>query len=137
MNADNEHRDISLVVYYVTAAQVLDRRWHRKTPPHLSHHAVPRPVDLLAVFAVSDQVKVIGELHLLGNLLQDVDAEPLTAALYVDPRILRLIAARTDTQVDRRIETPFNQTCTSASVLIAVGTWWICRRHFAHRWSAK
>lgn len=63
-------------------------------PPHLSHHAVPRPVDLLAVFAVGDQVKVVGELDRLGDLLQDVDAETLAAALDVNPRLLRLVAAQ-------------------------------------------
>lgn len=62
--------------------------------PHLSHHAVPRPVDLLAVFPVGDQVKVVGELDRLGDLLQDVDAETLAAALDVNPRLLRLIAAQ-------------------------------------------
>lgn len=43
------------------------------------------------MFAISDQVKVIGELDRLGDLLQDVDAETLTAALYVNPRLLGLI----------------------------------------------
>lgn len=62
--------------------------------PHLSHHAVPRSVDLLAMFPVRDQVKVVGELDRLGDLLQDVDAETFTAALYVDPRFLRLIAVQ-------------------------------------------
>ena len=45
------------------------------------------------MFAIGNQVKVIGELDRLGDLLQDVNAEALTAALYVDPWLLRLIAA--------------------------------------------
>lgn len=53
--------------------------------PHLSHHAIPRSIDLLAMFAVRDQVKVIGELDRLCDLLQDVNAETLTATFYVNP----------------------------------------------------
>lgn len=37
------------------------------------------------MFAVSNQVKVVRELDRLGNLLQDVDTETLTATLDVDP----------------------------------------------------
>lgn len=37
------------------------------------------------MFAIGDQVKVVGELDGLGDLLQDVNAETLTAALYVNP----------------------------------------------------
>lgn len=60
--------------------------------PHLSNHSIPRPVHLLAVFTVSDQVEVIGELNRLGDLLQDVDAKSFAAALDVDARIARLVA---------------------------------------------
>lgn len=60
---------------------------------HLSHHAVPRPVDLLAVLPVGNQVEVVGELDRLGDLLQDVDAEALAAALDVNPRLLGLVTA--------------------------------------------
>lgn len=52
---------------------------------HLSDHAVPGPVDLLAVFAVGDQIEVVRELYLLGDLLEDVDAETFAAALDVNP----------------------------------------------------
>jgi hypothetical protein len=45
------------------------------------------------VLSVGDQVEVIGELDLLGNLLQDVDAESFTAALGVLARYC-LIAER-------------------------------------------
>ena len=61
--------------------------------PHLSHHAVPRSVDLLPVFAVGHQVQVVGEFHRLGDLLQDVNAETLAAALDVDTRVLSLVTA--------------------------------------------
>lgn len=70
-----------------------DTHTENKFSPHLSHHAIPRPIDLLAMFAICNQVKVIGELDRLGNLLQDVNAETLTATLYVNPRLLRLIPA--------------------------------------------
>lgn len=53
--------------------------------PHLPHHAIPGSIDLLAMFAISDQVKVVGELDRLGNLLQDVNTETFTATLDVDP----------------------------------------------------
>lgn len=51
--------------------------------PHLSHHAVPHVVDLLAVLAVGHQVKVVGELDVPGDLFEDVDAEALAALLDV------------------------------------------------------
>lgn len=60
--------------------------------PHLSNHAVPSPVNLLAVLAVGDQVQVVRELDRLGDLLQDVDAETFAAALDINPRITRVIA---------------------------------------------
>lgn len=44
------------------------------------------------MFAVGDQVEVVGELDRLGDLLQDVDTETFAAALDVNPRIPRLIA---------------------------------------------
>lgn len=72
----------------------LSARDRRSGRSHLSHHAVPRPVDLLAVFPVGDQVKVVGELDRLGDLLQDVDAEALAAALDVNARLLRLVTAQ-------------------------------------------
>lgn len=57
--------------------------WRQRT--HLSDHSVPRPVDLLAVFAVGDQIEVVSELYLLGDLLEDVDTETFAAALDVNP----------------------------------------------------
>lgn len=45
------------------------------------------------MFAISDKVKVVGELDGLGDLLEDVDAETLAATLYVNPRFPRLITA--------------------------------------------
>lgn len=52
---------------------------------HLSNHAIPCPINLLAVFAVGDQVEVISKLDRLGDLLQDVNTETLAAALDVNP----------------------------------------------------
>lgn len=76
----------------VTDSPDMGRQRHRVLP-HLSHHAIPRPIDLLAMFAISDEVKVVGELDGLGDLLEDVDAETLAATLYVNPRFPRLITA--------------------------------------------
>lgn len=53
--------------------------------PHLSNHAVPCPINLLAVFAVGDQVQVVSELDRLGDLLQDVNTETFAAAFDVNP----------------------------------------------------
>lgn len=61
--------------------------------PHLSHHAVPGPVNLLAMFAVSNQIQVISELDGFRNLFQDVDAEAFAAAFYINARITSVIAA--------------------------------------------
>lgn len=53
-----------------------------RTPPYLSDHAVPLPVDVLAVPAVGHQVQVVGEAHDLGQPLQHVDAEAFAAVLH-------------------------------------------------------
>lgn len=37
------------------------------------------------MFAVGDQVEVVSELDVLGDLLKDVDTKPLAAALDVNP----------------------------------------------------
>lgn len=44
------------------------------------------------MLAIGHQVKVIGELDRLGDLLKDVDAETLAAALDVDAGVDCLIA---------------------------------------------
>ncbi len=50
---------------------------------NLPHHAVPHIIDLLAMFAIYDQVKIIGELYISGNLLQDVYTKALAALLDI------------------------------------------------------
>lgn len=63
---------------------------------NLPHHAVPHIIDLLAMFAICDQVKIIGELYIPGNLLQDVYTKALAA--FLDIGALRgITAAYTDT----------------------------------------
>ena len=57
----------------------------RKRFLHLSDHAIPCPVNLLAMFTIGDQVEVICKLDRLGDLLQDVYTETLAAALDVNP----------------------------------------------------
>ena len=68
---------------------------------HLSYHAVPGAPHQLAVLAVGDQVQVVGELDGAGQLLQDVDAEALTAQLGVGLGVA-------DDAVDRRSFTCIN-----------------------------
>lgn len=50
---------------------------------HLANHAVPSSTNQLAVFSIGDQVEVIGELDVAGQLLQDVYAETLTTQFGV------------------------------------------------------
>lgn len=61
---------------------------------HLAHQAIPGAIDLLSMLAISDEVKVVGELYRLGDLLQDVDTEAFTAAFYVHARFTSLITER-------------------------------------------
>lgn len=46
------------------------------------------------MFAVGHQVEVVGKLDRLGDLLEDVDAEALTATLDVDAGFFGLVAGR-------------------------------------------
>lgn len=50
---------------------------------NLPNHAVPDIIDLLAMFSICDQVKIIGELYISGNLLQDVYTKALAALLNI------------------------------------------------------
>lgn len=52
-------------------------------PAYLPDHAVPHAVHPLPVFAVGHQVQVVGELDHLGQFLEDVNAEALTAKLGI------------------------------------------------------
>lgn len=52
---------------------------------HLSHHPIPDIVDFLAMFAIGYQVQVIGELDVLCDLFQNVDAEAFAAFFDVRP----------------------------------------------------
>lgn len=61
---------------------------------HLSNHTIPCPINLLAMFAVGDQVEVISELDRLGDLLKDVNTKTLAAALDVNPWITCLVAGK-------------------------------------------
>lgn len=56
---------------------------HEKCPD-LANHAIPSSINLLAVFAVGDQVEVVSELHFLGDLFQDVNTESFAAAFDVN-----------------------------------------------------
>lgn len=54
-------------------------RARRREATYFPNHPVPHVVDFLAMLPISHQVQVIGELHSAGKLLQDIDAETLTA----------------------------------------------------------
>lgn len=45
------------------------------------------------MLAIGNQVQVIGELHILGDLFQNVDAETFTALLDIRPTSLSRVAA--------------------------------------------
>lgn len=62
---------------------------------YLSHHPIPDVVDLLAMLAIGYQVQVIGELHILCDLLQNIDAEAFAALFDVGPTSLCCVAAET------------------------------------------
>lgn len=51
------------------------------------------------MFSVCDQVEVIGELHIPGYLLQDVDAEALTALLNVSTSWCAVTATHRHTNI--------------------------------------
>lgn len=69
---------------------------------YLSHHPIPDVVDLLAMLAIGYQVQVIGELHILCNLLQNINAEAFAALLDVCPTSLCCVAAETQTKTHTR-----------------------------------
>lgn len=70
----------------------------RTQEAHLSHHPIPDVVDLLAMLAIGYQVQVIGELDILCNLLQNVDAEAFAALLDVRPTSLCCVAVETQNE---------------------------------------
>lgn len=54
-------------------------KWSLIPDTHLSNHTIPGSIDFLSMFAIGNQVKIIGELHRLRNFLKDVNTEPLAA----------------------------------------------------------
>lgn len=68
---------------------------------HLSDHAVPHVVDLLAVFSIRDQVEVVSELDVPGYLLQNVDAEALAALFNVGASCCAVTATHNNQQLGR------------------------------------
>lgn len=88
---------------------------------YLSHHPIPDVVDFLAMLAIGYQVQVIGELHILCNLLQNIDAEAFAALLDVCPTSLCCVASETQTNTtltgdfDQQLFQPFIN-CGSVSV---------------------
>lgn len=70
--------------------------------PNLSNHAIPSSINLLAVFAVGDQVEVVSELHFLGDLFQDVNTESFAAAFDVNAWVTCMIAGRWQREEESR-----------------------------------
>lgn len=62
---------------------------------YLPDHAVPHTTHSLAMLAVGHQVQVVGEPDHPGQLLEDVDAEALTAKLGVGGRVTAAAAEKT------------------------------------------
>lgn len=54
------------------------------------------------MLAIGYQVQVIGELHILCNLLQNINAEAFAALLDVCPTSLCCVAAETQTKTHTR-----------------------------------
>lgn len=52
---------------------------------YFTYHSVPHVVNLFPVLPIGHQVKVVGKLHSPGQLLQDVNAEPLATLLHIHP----------------------------------------------------
>lgn len=50
---------------------------------YLAYHPIPDASDELPMFTIGDQVKIIGELDGARELLENVDAEALTAQFSV------------------------------------------------------
>lgn len=71
----------------VNGKATFDSKTHRQIwllkSSHLSHHAVPHIVDLLPVLPIGHQIKVVGELHVASDFLEDVDAEAFAALFNV------------------------------------------------------
>lgn len=78
---------------------------------YLSHHPIPDIVDLLAMLAIGYQVQVIGELYILGNLLQNVDAEAFAALLDVRPTSLSRVAGRSKDTEEKHTRSAAGFTC--------------------------
>lgn len=62
---------------------------------YFTYHSIPHVVNLFPVLPIGHQVEVVGELHSPGQLLQDVDAEPLAALLHIHPFVGRVTAKTT------------------------------------------
>ena len=73
---------------------------------YLPDHAVPHAAHPLAMLAVGHQVQVVGELDHLGQLLEDVDAEALTAELGVGGCVTAAATKKTAGGQSQRLSQP-------------------------------
>lgn len=56
---------------------------------YLSYHSIPCSVDLLPMFAIGYQIKVISELNKLGDFLENIDTKTFAAFLDVGRFLIR------------------------------------------------
>lgn len=74
---------------------------------YLSHHPIPHVVNLFAMLAIGYQVQVIGELDVLCDLLQNINAKTFAALLDVCSTSLSCVAS--GTQINTTLVSEFNQ----------------------------
>lgn len=62
-----------------------------KQTAYLAYHPVPCSIDLLPMFAIGYQIKVIGELDKLRDFLENINAKPFAAFLHIGSILIRLV----------------------------------------------
>lgn len=73
------------------------------------------------MLAIGYQVQVIGELHILCNLLQNINAEAFAALLDVCPTSLCCVAS--ETQRDASLTSDFDQHCFNHLSIVVQCLW--------------
>lgn len=66
---------------------------------YLAYHSIPCSIDLLPMFTIGYQVKVIGELDKLGDFLEDINTKPFATFLGVCSLLIRLVAKQPQQKV--------------------------------------
>lgn len=50
---------------------------------YLTNHSIPCSIDLLSMFTIGYQIKIIGELHKLGNFFKNINTKPFATFLDI------------------------------------------------------